>query len=111
MTTTTNSLRVRTQVLPASTPAPAATPAKVEVEAPDQFARVGRPAPEKVTPKKRVVIVGGGFAGLEAAKGLKGAENLEVVLIDPRGRGFEFRPLLIHLATGKLSEGDVATPQ
>lgn len=111
-TTTTPALRAPAAALPFSRSAliqePATRePAKLRVPgASDDFSRVGTAAP-----RKRVVIVGGGFAGLEAAKGLKGAENLDVVLIDPRGKGFEFRPLLIHLATGKLKDSDVTTPQ
>jgi NADH dehydrogenase len=56
----------------------------------------------------RVVIVGGGFAGLNAAIGLKRAP-LEVVLVDRRNFHL-FQPLLYQVATGALSPGDIATP-
>lgn len=56
----------------------------------------------------RVVIVGGGFGGLYAAKKLKKAD-VEVVLID-RGTSHVFQPLLYQCATGLLSEGQIASP-
>lgn len=58
--------------------------------------------------KPRVVIVGGGFGGLYAAKKLKKAD-VEVVLID-RGTSHVFQPLLYQCATGLLSEGQIASP-
>jgi len=56
----------------------------------------------------RVVIVGGGFGGLFAAKFLSRAP-VEVTLID-RANHHTFQPLLYQLATGILSEGAVAPP-
>lgn len=56
----------------------------------------------------RVVIVGGGFGGLFAARFLKRAD-VEVTLIDRRNHHL-FQPLLYQLATGILSEGQVAPP-
>ncbi|NMM88068.1 FAD-dependent oxidoreductase [Rhodococcus sp. SRB_17] len=58
--------------------------------------------------KPRVVIVGGGFGGLYAAKRLKKAD-VEVILID-RGTSHVFQPLLYQCATGLLSEGQIASP-
>ena len=58
--------------------------------------------------KPRVVIVGGGFGGLYAARRLKKAD-VEVVLID-RGTSHVFQPLLYQCATGLLSEGHIASP-
>jgi NADH:ubiquinone reductase (H+-translocating) len=55
-----------------------------------------------------VVIVGGGFGGLFAAKFLKRAD-VEVVLVD-RFNHHLFQPLLYQLATGIVSEGQVAPP-
>jgi NADH dehydrogenase len=56
----------------------------------------------------RVVIVGGGFGGLFAAKFLRRAP-VEVTLVD--GRNYHlFQPLLYQLATGILSSGEVAPP-
>ena len=59
---------------------------------------------------KRVVIVGGGFAGLNAAKilGRRGAE-IEVVLIDRRNHHL-FQPLLYQVAMAGLSPADIAAP-
>src|SRR5579883_894543 len=56
----------------------------------------------------RVVIIGGGFAGLYAAKGL-GAAPVRVTLVDRRNFHL-FQPLLYQVATGALSPGDIAAP-
>src|SRR5215468_5633308 len=56
---------------------------------------------------RRVVIVGGGFAGLFAARRLKAP--LQVTLID-RAEHHLFQPLLYQCATGILSEGKIAAP-
>jgi NADH dehydrogenase len=58
--------------------------------------------------RHRVVIVGGGFGGLFAAKFLRRAD-VEVQLLD-RTNHHTFQPLLYQLATGILSEGAVAPP-
>ncbi len=56
----------------------------------------------------RVVIVGAGFGGLFAAKFLRRAP-VQVTLVDRRNYHL-FQPLLYQLATGILSEGEVAPP-
>ena len=56
----------------------------------------------------RVVIIGGGFAGLAAAKGLKNQE-LQVVLIDKHNY-HTFQPLLYQVATGGLEPDSIAYP-
>lgn len=56
----------------------------------------------------RVVIIGGGFAGLNAARKLKRAP-VEVTLIDRRNFHL-FQPLLYQVATGALSPGEIASP-
>jgi NADH dehydrogenase len=60
------------------------------------------------TGRPRVVIVGGGFGGLFAAKFLKHAP-VDVTLVD-RTNHHLFQPLLYQVATGILSEGEVAPP-
>lgn len=55
-----------------------------------------------------VVIVGGGFAGLYAAKGLARA-RVRVTLVDKHNY-HTFRPLMYQVATGLLSPDDVAPP-
>jgi NADH:ubiquinone reductase (H+-translocating) len=60
----------------------------------------------KQTP--RVFIVGGGFAGLEAAKALRGTP-VEVVVIDRRNHHV-FQPLLYQVATASLSPADISAP-
>lgn len=57
---------------------------------------------------ERVVIIGGGFGGLYAAKRLKDAP-VEVTLIDRRNHHL-FQPLLYQVATGQLSPADIASP-
>jgi NADH dehydrogenase FAD-containing subunit len=61
-------------------------------------------------PKDRpvVVIVGGGFGGLAAARALKGAP-LDVIVID-RSNHHLFQPLLYQVATSVLSPGQIASP-
>ncbi|MGB7208575.1 MAG: NAD(P)/FAD-dependent oxidoreductase [Pyrinomonadaceae bacterium] len=58
--------------------------------------------------KPKVVIVGGGFGGLWAAKALKN-EPVEVTLID-RKNHHTFQPLLYQVATAVLSPGEIASP-
>lgn len=57
----------------------------------------------------RVVIVGGGFAGLNAAKGFRRARNVQVTLIDKRNHHL-FQPLLYQVAMAGLSPADIAAP-
>jgi NADH dehydrogenase len=58
--------------------------------------------------QRRVVIIGGGFAGLFAARALRRAP-VQVTLID-RAQHHLFQPLLYQCATGILSEGKIAAP-
>src|SRR6478736_6685283 len=58
--------------------------------------------------RAKVVIVGAGFGGIEAAKSLRGAP-VEVTVID-RQNHHCFQPLLYQVATAALSPADVAWP-
>lgn len=57
---------------------------------------------------RRVVIIGGGFAGLTAAQRLRRAD-VAITLID-RTNHHLFQPLLYQVATGGLSPADIASP-
>jgi NADH dehydrogenase len=57
---------------------------------------------------KKVVVIGGGFGGLLAARGLRRA-NVEVTLVD-RQNFHLFQPLAYQVATGSLSSAEIATP-
>ena len=59
-------------------------------------------------PIHRVVLIGGGFAGLNAARSLRNAPA-EVTLIDRRNHHV-FQPLLYQVATGGLSPADISAP-
>jgi NADH:ubiquinone reductase (H+-translocating) len=58
--------------------------------------------------RHRVVVVGGGFGGLQAVRELRHAA-LDVTLIDRRNFHL-FQPLLYQVATGALSPGEIAAP-
>ena len=64
-------------------------------------------APE-VQPKPRIVIVGGGFGGLAAARALKSADA-DITLVDRRNHHL-FQPLLYQVATAALSPAQIAQP-
>ena len=68
---------------------------------------MSRPPHPTDTPH-RVVIVGGGFGGLYAAKALRRAQ-VEITLVD-RANHHLFQPLLYQVATGILTEGEIAPP-
>jgi len=58
--------------------------------------------------RPRIVIIGGGFAGLTAARGLREAEA-DVTLLD-RTNHHLFQPLLYQVATAVLSPSDISSP-
>src|SRR5687767_5942197 len=59
-------------------------------------------------PRPHVVIIGGGFAGLDAARALRRA-SVAVTLVD-RHNHHVFSPLLYQVAAAALSPGDIASP-
>ena len=63
---------------------------------------------EESSERPRVVIIGGGFGGLYAAKALSN-EAVEVTLID-RKNHHTFQPLLYQVALAVLSPGEIASP-
>src|SRR5690349_8318131 len=58
---------------------------------------------------KRVVIIGGGFAGMNCARALGNRADLKVALIDRRNHHL-FQPLLYQVAMAGLSPADIAVP-
>jgi len=68
-----------------------------------------KPLPAKAAVrKKRVLIIGGGFAGVAAARTLKRAD-VEITLIDRRNHHI-FQPLLYQVATAVLAPSEIASP-
>ena len=57
----------------------------------------------------RVVIIGGGFAGVACARKLAASKDLHVTLID-KNDYHQFQPLLYQVATSMLAAGDIAFP-
>lgn len=73
------------------------------------WVRGGRDDRDRIeTELPHVVVVGGGFAGIAAARGLRNA-RCGVTLIDRRNHHL-FQPLLYQVATAALSPADIATP-
>jgi NADH:ubiquinone reductase (H+-translocating) len=66
------------------------------------------PATLKLPPRPRVVVVGGGFAGLSAGMALADL-NVDVTLLDRRNH-HTFQPLLYQVALAVLSPADIAQP-
>ena len=60
-------------------------------------------------PAHRVVVVGAGFGGLEAARWLGRVPGVAVTVLDQRNHHL-FQPLLYQVATAALSEDDIASP-
>ena len=56
-----------------------------------------------------MVVVGGGFGGMEAAKRLKNCD-VDVTVVD-RHNHLLFQPLIYQVAAGALAAGEVAAPQ
>ncbi|WP_299392261.1 NAD(P)/FAD-dependent oxidoreductase [uncultured Gelidibacter sp.] len=58
---------------------------------------------------KQIVIIGGGFAGVNMAKKLSGENSLQVTLVDRNNYNF-FQPLLYQVATGMLDVASITIP-
>ena len=70
---------------------------------------MGSSASAPTNAAKRVLIVGGGFAGLTAARGLARERGVEVTLLDRRNHHL-FQPLLYQVAMAGLSPAEIAAP-
>jgi NADH:ubiquinone reductase (H+-translocating) len=73
-----------------------------------KFWKTRGPSPLKDAGRPHVVVVGGGFGGLNAARAL-GRDRVRITLID-RQNYHLFQPLLYQVATAALSPGDIASP-
>lgn len=60
-------------------------------------------------PKKRIVIIGAGFAGISMAKSFKNKKGVEVLVLD-QNNFHNFQPLLYQIATGGLEPYSIAYP-
>jgi len=65
--------------------------------------------PLKKPGQKAVIVIGGGFAGLAAAKRLATVASFHVTLVDQRNHHL-FQPLLYQVATAGLNPADIAVP-
>ena len=75
----------------------------------DRFHLIGEYERSSALPAPhRVIVVGGGFAGIQVVRGLKNLP-LDVIMIDRRNFTL-FQPLLYQVATGLLSPANIATP-
>src|SRR3954471_15212277 len=72
------------------------------------FPQEAPPLTKAVPGNKRVLIVGGGFAGIAAARALKRAD-VEITLIDRRNHHI-FQPLLYQVAAAVLAPSEIAAP-
>ncbi|MCW7473155.1 NAD(P)/FAD-dependent oxidoreductase [Leptospira levettii] len=59
--------------------------------------------------KKKVIIIGAGFGGLQVIKSLGNNSNFEILVIDKKNHHL-FQPLLYQVATAVLSPADIAIP-
>ena len=66
------------------------------------------PTADRPSSRHRVVVVGGGFGGLQAALALR-RSAVDVTLVDRRNFHL-FQPLTYQVATGALSSGEIAYP-
>ena len=58
---------------------------------------------------KKIVIIGGGFAGVNLANNLAGNADFQVTLVDKNNYNF-FPPLLYQVATGFLEVSNISYP-
>lgn len=72
------------------------------------FPQDPHPSAKPATGKKHVLIIGGGFAGIAAARALKRAD-VDITLIDRRNHHI-FQPLLYQVATAVLAPSEIAAP-
>jgi NADH dehydrogenase len=77
----------------------------LDISRPQEQTAAAMPSSAK---RPRIVVVGGGFAGIAAAKALRRCDA-EVIVIDRRNHHI-FQPLLYQVATAVLAPSEVAAP-
>src|SRR6056297_578699 len=86
-------------------------PAQRKPRAPESLRTLHPPIPVRRCPgmpaPKKVLIIGGGFAGLSCAQKLANDNRFEVTLVDRRNHHL-FQPLLYQVATASLAAPDIA---
>jgi NADH:ubiquinone reductase (H+-translocating) len=80
----------------------------MHIEARKTLDRPNEPLRQPTSIRPRVVIVGGGFAGIQAAKGLARLD-VDVTIVDRRNH-YTFQPLLYQVALAVLSPANIAQP-
>ncbi|MGH7391708.1 MAG: NAD(P)/FAD-dependent oxidoreductase [Candidatus Rokuibacteriota bacterium] len=85
------------------------TPKSDDRRPPERRAATFAENPHARAGQKEVIVIGGGFAGLNAAKTLAGHDEVHVTIIDQRNHHL-FQPLLYQVATAGLSPADIAVP-
>jgi NADH dehydrogenase len=80
----------------------------MSAEPADRLAVADTPRTQQTRAQKRIVIIGGGFAGIATARALKQAQA-EIILIDRRNHHI-FQPLLYQAATAVLAPSEIAAP-
>ncbi|MDY6821981.1 MAG: FAD-dependent oxidoreductase, partial [Deferribacterota bacterium] len=58
---------------------------------------------------KKIIVIGGGFTGINVVKQLQDKDDLEIILFDCNNYHL-FQPLLYQVAMAGLNPGDIATP-
>jgi NADH dehydrogenase len=101
-------LRLRRSLRSSTAPAPILHLPPLLTMTSERFFLELEPPQERMKSWPHVVIIGGGFAGIKAARRLAG-QPVRVTLIDKRNFNL-FQPMLYQVASGLVAESDITTP-